>query len=292
MAVQTFLDASTGHITTYDRTLLCGREHKFPTRVIPHDHGWWINIPGEKELSEAIIQMYMQGFSRSFMRLLVAASDRDCCWVNLHTDGDIWEDLEIHEDPKPHDSDDERAFAAIEENKVRALRAERALKSYDLETGYHEVINIEHVIDLITDIQHYCRFKSWPYTSPLQSARTHFHAEMNEEIFSEEQAICRYNNGRYDQDEIIIIPDQKMPGVTPGQFKIHKGIPDYSNEGFYQNSKLFEHENLDVYIAIKPHISTEINEADEVSDYLVDLLMPLVIHGAVIEIHVEEREVE
>jgi len=289
MAVQTFLDASTGHITTLDKTLLCGREHKFPTRVIPHDHGWWVNVPDKGELQEIIVKVRMQGFSSSFVRLLVAASNRDCLWINLDTDGAIWEDLKIHEEPKPHAYDEERASAAFDEDKARASRAEIALKAYDSGTDNHGVINIERVIDLLTDIQHYCRFNCWPYTGAMQSARTHFYAEMIAETFSGRQTSCRDNNGRYYKDEIIIIPDQKMPGVTPGQVKIHKGIADYDGNDFLQNSKLFEHDNLDVFIAIKPQIPAEINEADEVSAYLVDLLTPLVIQGTEIEIQVVER---
>ena len=76
MAVQTFLDASTGHITTFDKTLLCGREHKFPTRVIPHDHGWWVNVPDKKELAEYLVRMCMAGFSISFVRLLLWKSTK------------------------------------------------------------------------------------------------------------------------------------------------------------------------------------------------------------------------
>ena len=208
MAVQTFLDASTGHITTSDRTLLCGREHKFPTRVIPHDHGWWVNVPEKKELAEYLVQMCMEGFSSSFVRLLVAASDLNCWWINLDTDGDMWEVLEIHEDDKSHDCDEESALAAFEENKARASRAEIALTAYDAATDKLETLNIEHVIDLVTDIQHYCRFNSWSHTEPIQSARNHFHAEIAEEFFEQEQS-HRDNCARYDKDEIIIVADQR-----------------------------------------------------------------------------------
>jgi hypothetical protein len=287
MAVQTFLDASTDHITTFDKTLLCGREHKFPTRVIPHNHGWWVNVPDKKELAEYLVLMCMAGFSISFVRLLVAASDCDCWWINLDTDGDMSEALEIHKD-SAHDRDEERALAAIEENKARASRAEIALKAYDAATDELGTLNDEHVIDLVTDIQHYLRFNSCSFIEPIQSARNHFHAEIAEEFFGQEQS-HRDNYVRYDKDEIIIVADQKKPGVTSGQIKIHQGIPEYGENEFLENSKLFEHGNLDIFIAIKPHIPTKINNADEVSAYLVDLLTPLVIQGTEIEIQVVER---
>lgn len=291
MAVQNFLDASTGHITTSDRTLLCGREHKFPTRVIPHDHGWWVNVPEKKELADYLVRMCMAGFSSSFVQLLVVASDRGCWWINLDTDGDMWEALEIHEDHEPHDHDEERALAAFQENKVRASRAEKALKAYDSATDNLGVVNIEHVIDLITDIQHYCRFNSGAYTEPIQSAQKHFHAEINEEIFGEEQTGQWINNGRDYKDEIIVVADQKKPRVSCGQIIIHQGVAKYDENEFLQNSKLFEHGDLDVYIAIKPHIPVELNEADEVSTFLLNLLMPLVTQGAEIEIQVGPRAV-
>ena len=230
MAVQKFLDASISHISISDRTLLCCREDKFPTRVIPHDHGWWVNVPEKKELSEYVVRMCLQGFSSSFVRLLVAASDCDCWWIKLDTDGDMWECLELHEDP---------------------------------ELQVHQ---------------------------PLQSARMHFHAEIAEEIFGHESESYRNNNARYYKDEIIIVPEQRVPGVPPGQIKIRQDIPGYDQRNSFQNATLFDHGDLDISIAITPFIPAEINDNEDVVAYLVDLLTPLVARGCEIEIQIGEGE--
>ena len=116
--------------------------------------------------------------------------------------------LEIHKDSEPHDRDEERALAAIEENKARVSRAEIALKAYDAATDKLGTLNNEHVIDLVTDIQHYLRFNSCSFIEPIQSARNHFHAEIAEEFFEQEQS-HRDNCARYDKDEIIIVADQR-----------------------------------------------------------------------------------
>jgi hypothetical protein len=291
MAVQKFLDASILHISISDRTLLCCREDKFPTRVIPHDHGWWVNVPEKKELSEYVVRMCLQGFSSSFVRLLVAASDCDCWWINLDTDGDMWECLELHEDPELQVHDEEKAFAVFEENEARASRAEIALKAYDLTTDKLGTLNIEHVVDLITDLQHYCRLNDLSYTQPLQRARKHFHAEIAEEIFGHESESYRNNNARYYKDEIIIVPEQRVPGVPPGQIKIRQDITGYVQRDSFQNATLFDHGDLDISIAITPFIPAEINDNEDVVAYLVDLLTPLVARGGEIEIQIGEGEV-
>lgn len=96
MGVENFLDASTGHITYKDSIKLLEDPEGFPSRVIPHDYGWWINIHEEKLLDDEIIKpMREDGYSEGFISLIKKASDHDCWWINLDCDGGYVDGLEI-----------------------------------------------------------------------------------------------------------------------------------------------------------------------------------------------------
>lgn len=94
MAVEKFLDAGTTHILARDSDLLYLDPRLFPARVIPHDYGWWINVPEEKILEEYIPLMFDAGFSLAFVKLMRQACNLGCWWINLDIDGDVLEDLE------------------------------------------------------------------------------------------------------------------------------------------------------------------------------------------------------
>jgi len=77
MGVEKFLDASTGHITYADSLKLLEDPNAFPSRVIPHEFGWWINIPDFKLLKEGLIKpMKGAGYSESFINMIKMASKK------------------------------------------------------------------------------------------------------------------------------------------------------------------------------------------------------------------------
>ena len=95
MGIEKFLDASTGHMTYEDSLKLLDDPIAFPCPVIPHDYGWWINVPGVKLWREEPIadQIREQGYSEDFISMLVFARDNCCWWVNLDCDGEFVEGL-------------------------------------------------------------------------------------------------------------------------------------------------------------------------------------------------------
>jgi hypothetical protein len=99
MGVEKFLDVSTGHITHEDSQYLSIGYDNFPARVIPHEYGWWINVP-EKKLWEEESKadcMRKQGYSEGLISVLMFARNNDCWWVNLDCDGEYVDGLEIFE---------------------------------------------------------------------------------------------------------------------------------------------------------------------------------------------------
>lgn len=88
MGVEFFLDAGTHHITYEDSRRLLKSPEEFPSRVITHDFGWWINIMEKKLLEEEMIQpMQKKGYSDGFISLIRKASEHSCWWINLDCDG-------------------------------------------------------------------------------------------------------------------------------------------------------------------------------------------------------------
>jgi len=97
MGVEKFMDAGTFHITYEDSLKLLEDSGNFPTRVIPHEFGWWIHVPEEKLWAEDSIAdcMRAQGYSDAIISMLIFARDNDCWWVNLDCDGEFVEGLEV-----------------------------------------------------------------------------------------------------------------------------------------------------------------------------------------------------
>ena len=96
MGVEKFLDAGTFYITYEDSVKLLDDPVGFPTRVIPHDYGWWINVPRIECLEEDgdLQQMKHDGYSDAFIRLMKMAAEHNCWWINLDSDGEDVEGLE------------------------------------------------------------------------------------------------------------------------------------------------------------------------------------------------------
>jgi hypothetical protein len=96
MGVEKFLDAGTGHITYADSIKLLEDPEGFPSRVITHEFGWWINVCEKKLLQNEMIQpMRDEGYSEGFVNLIKAASASDCWWINLDCDGGYVDGLRI-----------------------------------------------------------------------------------------------------------------------------------------------------------------------------------------------------
>ena len=97
MGIEMYLDASTGHITYEDSLKLLDDPTSLPCRVIPHEFGWWINVPEKKLWIEELIadEIREQGYSEGLISMLIFARDNCCCWVNVDSDGDFVEGLKI-----------------------------------------------------------------------------------------------------------------------------------------------------------------------------------------------------
>lgn len=98
MGVENFLDASTGHITYEDSLKLLEDPKGFPTRVIPHEFGWWIWVfPDENFKDSMLFFMRERNYSEAFIKLIKMAYVRHCWWINLDCDGDFIDGLEIND---------------------------------------------------------------------------------------------------------------------------------------------------------------------------------------------------
>ena len=99
MGIENFLDASTGHITYEDNLKLLNDHLAFPTRVIPHEFGWWINVPDLAEWNEHILiqDLDEQGYSQGFLNLLKYAAMNGCWWINLDCDAYEVEGIDVFE---------------------------------------------------------------------------------------------------------------------------------------------------------------------------------------------------
>ena len=87
MGVENFLDANMEYITYEDSLKLLEDPESFPTRVIPHEYGWWINVSLDHDFEERMILMLDYGYSQSFVNLMRLANKHKCWWINLDCDG-------------------------------------------------------------------------------------------------------------------------------------------------------------------------------------------------------------
>ena len=99
MKVDFFLDASTGYITYEDSLKLLDAHEAFPTRVIPREYGWWINVncfelSGEEGKFQELKE---DGYSDAFINLIKLASKNGCWWINLDCAGEEVDGLEQNE---------------------------------------------------------------------------------------------------------------------------------------------------------------------------------------------------
>jgi hypothetical protein len=78
---------------------LLAEPEAFPTRVIPHEHGWWINVPSIEYLEEEdkLLQIKRCGHSDIFINLIRFAAKNRCWWINLDCDGEEVDGLEYNE---------------------------------------------------------------------------------------------------------------------------------------------------------------------------------------------------
>lgn len=87
MGLEKFLEASTAYINYEDSLKLLEDPEAFPTRVIPHEYGWWISVyffmcPEE---SYRLQEMKQYGYSDAFINLVKFAAKR---WINLECDAE------------------------------------------------------------------------------------------------------------------------------------------------------------------------------------------------------------
>ena len=96
MGIEKFLDAGTAHISYEDSLKLIDDHEAFPSRVIPHEFGWWINVLDWAEWDENMFvqKLEEQGYSQGMLNLLTYAAVNGCWWINLDCDGCYVDGLE------------------------------------------------------------------------------------------------------------------------------------------------------------------------------------------------------
>lgn len=92
-AVMQYLDASTAHLPQHERDGLQSGElldNKTP-RVIPHEYGWWVNVPDEIDEDD---------FERAPALLAVVrfARRHNCNWINFDVDARIVDRLQSYDE--------------------------------------------------------------------------------------------------------------------------------------------------------------------------------------------------
>jgi hypothetical protein len=87
MPIYKYFDAVTNTISYNDTIRL--RSETFPIRVVPHEYGWWINVPTDKDdFDDAVKKLTEAGMTKAFIKLISTARDAGCYWINLDRDGD------------------------------------------------------------------------------------------------------------------------------------------------------------------------------------------------------------
>lgn len=96
---------STGHVTEQDMNLLKDPE-SYPYTQIDAGYGFLLYIVTDMVIPvEQSVEFICDGhyteklvaFSRDFRRLLKIAQDNDCQWLHLDCDGNIHEELPVHD---------------------------------------------------------------------------------------------------------------------------------------------------------------------------------------------------
>lgn len=109
--VQSFLDASTAHITKKDNEILTrwaemepeDSGQAAPYRTIAHAYGFFVHVRLDpaRDRREAIRQARKFDISDAFLVLQAHARDLGCWWINLDRDADTVPGLKVHDWSKP-----------------------------------------------------------------------------------------------------------------------------------------------------------------------------------------------
>lgn len=85
MPVYQYLDLSTAHLTDEDRHELA--HGLCPLRVIEHDYGWWVHVPGDDDITDRLAAV-SETMSEAFVGVLKHANKHGCNWINFDADAD------------------------------------------------------------------------------------------------------------------------------------------------------------------------------------------------------------
>ncbi len=85
-----YLDASTAHLPAAERDLLTAGLDVSCPRVVPHEYGWWVNVPC---VPSDIKQLANEHDCPALVAALKAARALDCDWINFDCDADFVDDL-------------------------------------------------------------------------------------------------------------------------------------------------------------------------------------------------------
>lgn len=90
MPVHRYLDLSTAHLPEEESERILAA----PVRVIAHEYGWWVNVPGLGDYDD--YDVAGEGFE-GLDTVLRYARYHDCTWVNFDRDGDVDPNLLTYE---------------------------------------------------------------------------------------------------------------------------------------------------------------------------------------------------
>lgn len=61
-------------------------------RVIPHAYGWWVHVTQDESADTIRKALVKDGFSPSFVKLMLYARRKKCFWINIDRDGEVTEE--------------------------------------------------------------------------------------------------------------------------------------------------------------------------------------------------------
>lgn len=92
MTILKLLDLSTGHLRSEDANKLTKiLSSNQPSRVIPHEYGWWVNVVQEDTdtLRDVTDEFASLGYSKEFVFIYNHAFTHNCAWINFDQDGEL-----------------------------------------------------------------------------------------------------------------------------------------------------------------------------------------------------------
>lgn len=92
--IMKFIDLSTGYVKMEELTMMAELDEgsEIGVRVIPHEYGYWVNVPGEDSADneEYLARLREKGYN-SLADCVKYAFNNECLWINFDEDGGVLE---------------------------------------------------------------------------------------------------------------------------------------------------------------------------------------------------------